>query len=342
MIEFRYHIVSLIAVFLALAVGIVLGAGPLKEAIGTQLTGQVAQLRDEKAALRTELDAANHGLDNRDKFIDAAAPSLLGGLLDGRRVAIVTLDQPSSTVVGNVRDRLVQAGATVTGEVDVEKLWTDPTQRAFRESLSGSLLTYLEPRPDDAAGVDGVLGEALAQGITRRAPGSTDTLADPTGLELDLLREGKLINLPKALTVPADDIVLVVGATPALAAGQADQRTAEHVTLNALIAACNRRSVGLVVAAGAPDAHSLVQAIRADVNLERTIETVESIEADPSTVAVPLALASRITGLVGHYGFASDDTAVVPQRVALPPIERKAANAGTGPDSSSSPTQSAG
>jgi hypothetical protein len=114
------------------------------------------------------------------------------------------------------------------------------------------------------------------------------------------------------------------------------------VTLNALIAACNRRSVGLVVAAGAPDAHSLVQAIRADVNLERTIETVESIEADPSTVAVPLALASRITGPVGHYGFASDDTAVVPQRVALPPIERKAANAGTGPDSSSSPTQSAG
>jgi hypothetical protein len=145
-IEFRYHIVSLIAVFLALAVGIVLGAGPLKEAIGTQLTGQVAQLRDEKAALRTELDAANHGLDNRDKFIDAAAPSLLGGLLDGRRVAIVTLDQPSPTVVGSIRDRLVQAGATVTGEVDVEKLWTDPTQRAFRESLSGSLLAPTTPR----------------------------------------------------------------------------------------------------------------------------------------------------------------------------------------------------
>jgi len=341
-IEFRYHVISLIAVFLALAVGIVLGAGPLKEAIGNQLTGQVEQLRQEKAALRTDLDAANHGLDNRDKFIDAAAPAMLSGLLDGRRVAIVTLNQPSPTVVGNVRDRLVQAGATVTGEVDVEKLWTDPTQRAFRESLSGSLLTYLDPRPADDVGVDGVLGEALAQGITRRAPGFPDALADPTGLELDLLRQAKLISTPKALTIPADDIVLVVGATPVLAAGQADQRAAEHVTLNALIAACNRRSVGLVVAADAPDAHSLVQAIRADPNLERTIETVESIEADPSTVAVPLALASRITGLVGHYGFASDDTAVVPQRVALPPIERKAANAGTGPDSSSSPTQSAG
>ena len=55
-IDFRYHIVSLISVFLALAVGIALGAGPLKETIGDTLTGQVEQLRGEKDALRAELD----------------------------------------------------------------------------------------------------------------------------------------------------------------------------------------------------------------------------------------------------------------------------------------------
>ena len=52
MIDFRYHVVSLISVFLALAVGIALGAGPLKETIGDTLTGQVEQLRQEKDALR--------------------------------------------------------------------------------------------------------------------------------------------------------------------------------------------------------------------------------------------------------------------------------------------------
>ena len=51
-IDFRYHLVSLVSVFLALAVGIVLGAGPLKESIGDTLTGQVEQLRGEKDALR--------------------------------------------------------------------------------------------------------------------------------------------------------------------------------------------------------------------------------------------------------------------------------------------------
>ena len=56
MIDFRYHLVSLISVFLALAVGIVLGAGPLRENLGDQLAGQVEQLRTEKDQLRTQSD----------------------------------------------------------------------------------------------------------------------------------------------------------------------------------------------------------------------------------------------------------------------------------------------
>ena len=44
MIDFRYHVVSLVSVFLALAVGIVLGAGPLNEGISTGITDQVQQL----------------------------------------------------------------------------------------------------------------------------------------------------------------------------------------------------------------------------------------------------------------------------------------------------------
>jgi hypothetical protein len=46
-IDFRYHLVSLVSVFLALAVGIVLGAGPLRENLGDQLTKQVDALRKE-------------------------------------------------------------------------------------------------------------------------------------------------------------------------------------------------------------------------------------------------------------------------------------------------------
>ncbi len=56
MIDFRYHLVSLISVFLALAVGIVLGAGPLRDTLGDQLSGQVEQLRTEQDTRRGQVD----------------------------------------------------------------------------------------------------------------------------------------------------------------------------------------------------------------------------------------------------------------------------------------------
>ena len=51
MVDFRYHLVSLIAVFLALACGIVLGAGPLREAIGDTVSGRNAELTAQNAQL---------------------------------------------------------------------------------------------------------------------------------------------------------------------------------------------------------------------------------------------------------------------------------------------------
>ena len=44
MIDFRYHLVSLISVFLALAVGVVLGAGPLQNSLGTALNDKAAAM----------------------------------------------------------------------------------------------------------------------------------------------------------------------------------------------------------------------------------------------------------------------------------------------------------
>ena len=58
MVDFRYHLVSLVAVFLALACGIVLGAGPLRTAIGDTVSGRNAALTAQNAQLTTERDAA--------------------------------------------------------------------------------------------------------------------------------------------------------------------------------------------------------------------------------------------------------------------------------------------
>ena len=51
MINFRYHVVSVIGIFVALAVGIVLGAGPLQARINSAMgPGEQSQAASEQAA----------------------------------------------------------------------------------------------------------------------------------------------------------------------------------------------------------------------------------------------------------------------------------------------------
>ena len=45
MINFRYHVVSIIGIFVALAVGVVLGAGPLQTRIRAGVSSSGATLR---------------------------------------------------------------------------------------------------------------------------------------------------------------------------------------------------------------------------------------------------------------------------------------------------------
>ena len=113
MIDFRYHLVSIVSIFLALAVGIVLGAGPLKGDIGTSLTEQMTALRADKAQLRTDLDAARRDTSARDTFSAAVAPAIMKGQLTGKTVALVVAPGADADLVKNTTASLVAAGAKV-------------------------------------------------------------------------------------------------------------------------------------------------------------------------------------------------------------------------------------
>ena len=102
MIDFRYHLVSIVSIFLALAVGIVLGAGPLQQQIGQTLTNQVSQLRKDKAELRSQLDTQAHELEAADQFAEAVTPELVGSRLGGRSVVLVMLPGADSSVADDI------------------------------------------------------------------------------------------------------------------------------------------------------------------------------------------------------------------------------------------------
>ncbi|MCE1179623.1 MAG: copper transporter [Micrococcales bacterium] len=311
MIDFRYHLVSIASIFLALAVGIVLGAGPLRDSIGSTLTQEVTKLRQEKADLRAQLDRSSAGVSARDDFIKASGPALLSTQLRERKVALVVLPGVAQTLVGATRDSLTAAGATVTGTVEVQDAWLDPTKTTERDKTASSLAAALSVEGEDPnlSVADRVLAAALAE----KATGGPS--ADKRTDALEALRGAGLIALPQAPEGPADTaVVLGASATKGTTAEQTDRANRAVAVAEALDA----RSAGAVVAAGAvpttTEGTSVVAAARKNAGTIGKLSTVDDAGTSLGQASVVLALAEQLDGGSGQYGLADD------ARAAFPPL----------------------
>src|SRR5699024_3137387 len=147
--------------------------------------GQVEDLREDRDRLRNELEASQADQQQRDDFLDAVAPEALGSRLEGRSIAIISLPEADTEDVEDIGQRLEQAGAEVTAEVQITPDWSDPEAANFRSSFSGQLTSYLSPEPDEEDPTDVILGTALGQGLTRGD--EEEGLTDDARTLLDLL-----------------------------------------------------------------------------------------------------------------------------------------------------------
>ncbi|MYW01429.1 copper transporter, partial [Streptomyces sp. SID3343] len=130
MIDFRYHVVSIIAVFLALSVGLVLGASFLKEAAVSGLDTQVQDLARNNEGLRRELDRANSGQKYLNGVVSSMVEPAVAGRLKGHKAVVVSLPGADAKMTESMVKLLGSAGATVTGQVSVKGAWTDPKREA--------------------------------------------------------------------------------------------------------------------------------------------------------------------------------------------------------------------
>lgn len=122
MLDFRYHALSLVAVFLALAIGIVLGV-----TIGDSLLSDAERslrgdLRANVTNARADAAKARADLTGRDRMLDALYPPLVKTRLNGERVALVSWGPLPNTVESGVRDAITQAG----GRLDSVSVFDKP------------------------------------------------------------------------------------------------------------------------------------------------------------------------------------------------------------------------
>ncbi|GIJ00198.1 copper transport outer membrane protein MctB [Sediminihabitans luteus] len=325
MIDFRYHIVSLISVFLALAVGIILGAGPLKGPIGDQLTGQVEQLRDERNQLRDELDTANGQLDDANAYVVAAGPALVDGSLEGRTVAVVGLGDLDDERYAPIAKQLDAAGATVSARVDTTETWVSQDDESFRKVVADGIADTLGSGADDSSAT--ALSQALVIALTGADElDPTQRSADASSLQ-DVLVRGDLVSVVDEPTAPADVVLFVAPPAPAPepeadadAAPTETDAPAEtddypiDIELELPVAAAAAAD-SVVVAGPTLTSGDLVSRVRDDERTATTVSTVSGVGETAGQINVPLALAAGGAGEVGHYGFDDGATAVIPPAV---------------------------
>ena len=307
MIDFRYHLVSLISVFLALAVGVVLGAGPLQNSLGTALNDQVTALRENRNATQAKLEQTETAVNERDSYITQAASGLLPGTLASKNVAMVLLPDAKAEDADAIAAQLKNAGATVTGRVSLTSTWVDLSRENYRSTFSGQVQGHLGSTNSKDA--NGILGEALAKALTANDD-SSRVLMDMLSVTVD--KSGTPFISVDSTPTAAAEMIVVVGPRPQASSGkgatvEASPGEDPKAWAKALEGTAGRAPT-VVVGSAAGDG-GVVGIIRSEKAKVTTIDSVGQIAASVST---PLALASTRAGTTGHYGFDKGAEAVMP------------------------------
>jgi outer membrane murein-binding lipoprotein Lpp len=315
-IDFRYHLVSLISVFLALAVGIVLGAGPLRENLGDQLAGQVEQLRTEQEQLRTEAEQLSAENDQLSSFVTEVGPDLVDGTLADQRVAVLTDDDSTSASVQRITSLLEDAGAAQVVTVDLRPALWEPGREQERADAVAAIEEIAPAALGTADGAELTDAQRLSAMLPVLLAGE-----DAEGLDASLraqlwqaLGESGMVGLDGDAP-DAVDAVIHASAAPEELAAESDDDAAAAERAQGLLAS-RTAMLGALAASGLPAVVSAVTpANDASTGILRTVRgestydalsTTDRLQEPDGPVLSVLALVEQTRGGSGAYGTTAD------------------------------------
>jgi hypothetical protein len=328
-IDFRYHLVSIVAVFLALAIGIVLGSTELQGPAYNFLDRTTAKLQSELGQATSQRDAAQQQATQDELYAQAVEPAVLRGLLTGRRLLIVTEPGAQPSVVSGIITAANDAGAAVTGQINLAPKFFD-TSGTTQDSLNQTTLDVARTTnitldtsatyPQQAAQV--IASEILttSAGSTSGSAGSQSAGGDQSTNAGTMLQAYAASQFLSTTGQPATPATLAIVVTPqnAPSDGSADQLDQVLIPLVQELAA---KSAATVVAGSSSGsgAGSPIAVLRSN-NVSNQVSTVDDADlVSGQTVAIQALAARLATGKTGSYGFtANGATAVAPSPAPTP------------------------
>ena len=313
MINLRYHIVSLVAVFLALGMGIVMGTTVIDRVTVDALNGRLDDVQgavnDMRAENRRLADQVKIGRD----FADQTRDHLVERQLRGVPVLVVAVSGVDRKPVDALRQALITAQATVEGTV-----WFNPKMRLDADGDARALATALNvpvPQVLTPTGRESLRSAALARIVAPRERGAGEggalaalTSAGFVGYEAPTpSTSGTAVPSLASIPVPGTRYVVVSGA---------GAEVADDLVANPFIQTL-AQSPGRLVAAEAgvetPGGRGVfVGLLRGDAALGTRLSTVDNLESPMGQAAAVLALRDLGVPRFGHFGVGPGAERLVP------------------------------
>jgi len=288
-IGFRYHVVSLVAVILALALGLFLGSVSLQGTVLDAATHKTNQVKSDNQALQRAATQAREQL-AADRTLDGAlVPYAVAGRLSGQALTVVLAPGVSATAQRELTRTLQTAGAVVASQIRLSAAYLNGRQADEVGQLAAELhVPGVATASKGSARADAEIAAALGSKPTVAASTVASTLA--------AYADGKYLSVVAGSATPRPAGLAVVVA-PAAAADGGPESTA----LLGLVKALSAHTGGAVEAMTG----EVSTAANASPSDRHRISTVTGADQPVGQVATVLALAARSQGVIGSYGVGS-------------------------------------
>jgi len=273
-IDLRYHLASLAAVFLALGIGILIGGTVLKTdalaerqgQIAERLEKQLAQLRRENQAMQAQVNHLQVSSNQQKDFAGQVFPCLVKNRLTGRRVAII--ETGGAGFPKELIAALELAGAQVQSVTAIDK----------GAGEAKSTVETTEKPVYRAGQLNARLAAEIGRRLTAGAGGSQEIIDGPAEVTVRCLAG--------EYGLPLDAVVLLGGSAE-------QEKTRPQVIDWPLIDYFQSIQIPVygVEETGVPFSYMKYYQ-------QKGISTVDNIDTVPGQVALILAMAGR----PGHYG----------------------------------------
>jgi len=278
-IRSRAYAVPLVAVLLALATGIALGAGPLTT------TGSSAEPAPATTSLAPDARYP-------DAFAASVASRLYADGLSRRPVALVTLPGADRETVSALASQIELAGGTVTGTYPVGSQLVDAQQKSLVDTLGVQLGKQLHGLVDKDTSTYPRIGQLLGIAVATRGTSPGQLGDDVTAVRQSLVA-AHLLTLPEGDDPQTAPLVLVVTGS-----------VVDQAIADGLLRGLATRARG-VVAVGPPAAGNVL-GLDAD-GVTRRVSSVDGTETSAGRVATVLALIRSWSEQGGAYGASGSD-----------------------------------